>query len=226
MGDIHGAYRAMLQCFERAEFNLEKDRLICLGDVSDGWPDTKSCITHLRKVKRLIYILGNHDVWTLEWMITGNPDKMWLKQGGRATVESYGEKVPKAHIRFLQKSRLYYVTRKRLFVHAGIEPDIELDEQSESTLLWDRGMGNLALKSHLNKSREKFTSYSEVYIGHTPINYNEPIQGGEIWMMDTGAGWNGVLSMMDIDSKEVFTSDPVPALYPGVKGRYAELFEK
>jgi serine/threonine protein phosphatase 1 len=37
--------------------------------------------------------------------------------------------------------------------------------------------------------------------------------------MDTGAGWAGVLSMMDIHTKEVFTSDRVPELYPEVPGR-------
>jgi serine/threonine protein phosphatase 1 len=58
-----------------------------------------------------------------------------------------------------------------------------------------------------------------VYIGHTPIPYARPIQSSEIWMMDTGAGWSGVLSLMDIDSKEVYISDPVPHLYPGVNGR-------
>ena len=38
-------------------------------------------------------------------------------------------------------------------------------------------------------------------------------------MMDTGAGWSGVLSMMNVDTKEVFASDKVPFLYPGVEGR-------
>jgi serine/threonine protein phosphatase 1 len=37
--------------------------------------------------------------------------------------------------------------------------------------------------------------------------------------MDTGAGWSGVLSLMDVENKEVFTSDPVPSLYPGIAGR-------
>jgi serine/threonine protein phosphatase 1 len=38
-------------------------------------------------------------------------------------------------------------------------------------------------------------------------------------MMDTGAGWSGTLSMMNIETKEVFCSDPLPQLYPGIKGR-------
>jgi len=37
--------------------------------------------------------------------------------------------------------------------------------------------------------------------------------------MDTGAGWSGVLSMMNIDTKEIFTSDHVDTLYPGITGR-------
>jgi serine/threonine protein phosphatase 1 len=37
--------------------------------------------------------------------------------------------------------------------------------------------------------------------------------------MDTGAGWQGKLSMMNIDTKEIFQSDPVPDLYPKYRGR-------
>ena len=35
----------------------------------------------------------------------------------------------------------------------------------------------------------------------------------------TGAGWSGVLSLMNIDTKEVFTSDFVHDLYPEEVGR-------
>ena len=44
MGDIHGAYRALRQCLQRAQFDDENDHLICLGDVCDGWPETKAVI--------------------------------------------------------------------------------------------------------------------------------------------------------------------------------------
>jgi len=30
IGDIHGAYKAMMQCFERSKFNYEQDRLIVM----------------------------------------------------------------------------------------------------------------------------------------------------------------------------------------------------
>jgi serine/threonine protein phosphatase 1 len=44
VGDIHGSHRALLQVLERSGFNREEDRLITLGDICDGWPETKKCI--------------------------------------------------------------------------------------------------------------------------------------------------------------------------------------
>lgn len=44
IGDIHGAYDALLQCLERSEFDYESDRLICLGDICDRRPHVKECV--------------------------------------------------------------------------------------------------------------------------------------------------------------------------------------
>jgi serine/threonine protein phosphatase 1 len=219
LGDIHGAYRALKQCLERSAFDFEADTLIFLGDVADGWPETKQCMDELLKVKNLTFIFGNHDFWTLEWMKSGVADDIWYAQGGEATMKSYGNQIPKTHIALLDRSQLYFETDGRLFVHAGFEPTAPLSAQSMSTFLWDRALARTAMEFHSKGIDRKLTSYDEVYIGHTPIPYPHPIKACDIWFMDTGAGWSGVLSMMDIDTKEVFTSDPVPGLYPGVEGR-------
>src|SRR5690606_39704632 len=92
IGDIHGAHRALVQCLQRAGFDYNRDHLISLGDVCDGWPDTFECIEELMKIERLTYVLGNHDVWTLEWMQTRETDEVWLDQGGEAT------KIGRAHV--------------------------------------------------------------------------------------------------------------------------------
>jgi serine/threonine protein phosphatase 1 len=219
MGDIHGAYRALRQCLDRAGFDKANDTLIFLGDVSDGWPETRSCIDELLTVKNLICLQGNHDDWTLQWMKTGAAENIWLNQGGRATVQSYLNGVPDHHIHFLDQALPYYLLGETLFVHAGIDPLTPLETQTTDTFLWDRNMARIALDLHARNLDGKLTNYDEVYLGHTPIPYPQPIKSCEVWLMDTGAGWSGVLSMMDIQTKEVFTSDPVPMLYPGVEGR-------
>ncbi len=219
LGDIHGALRALRQCLERSKFDYATDHLICLGDVSDGWPETKGCIDELLRIKNLTYILGNHDWWTLEWMTSGKIEPIWFSQGGKATVDSYESGIPPQHIKFLSGALLYYVYQNKLFVHAGFDPSRPLDQQKEEILLWDRSLASLALNHYDLPPDGKLFTFDEVYVGHTPIPDPTPVMSLGIWLMDTGAGWSGVLSMMDVETKEMFISDPVPSLYPGVEGR-------
>lgn len=219
VGDIHGAYRALRQCLDRAPFDYAHDHLICLGDVSDGWPETKECIDELLKIKNLTYILGNHDHWTLLWMKTREINDGWLSQGGDATIRSYQSGVPQQHIQFLTDALPYFLLGNKLFVHAGIDPHRPLDQQGLEIFLWDRNLAISALDRYYRKVDEKLTGYNEVYIGHTPTSFGKPVNASDVWLMDTGAGWTGVLSLMDINSKEIVTSDPVPLLYPGETGR-------
>jgi len=221
-GDIHGASRALKQCLDRALFNNAEDRLICLGDICDGWPETNACFELLLEIKDLIYIIGNHDQWALEWAETGAKPDIWLRQGGQSTIESYGERMPASHYQLLKNAFYYYTLDDKLFVHGGIT-DAPLEEQGRDIFLWDRSLFQQALSLwHNGKKHEPLTDFREVYIGHTPLHrYNifHPIKAGGVWMMDTGAGWSGVLTLMDIHSKKYYQSDPVPYLYPGVKGR-------
>jgi serine/threonine protein phosphatase 1 len=219
IGDIHGAYRALRQCLQKAEFDYDADHLICLGDVADGWPETKAAIDDLLKIRNLTYILGNHDWWTLQWMQSGEIENAWYVQGGKATIESYAGNVPEAHIAFLSDAALYYVYENKLFVHAGISPLTPLEKQDRNTFLWDRTLASLAMDLYPYASEGKLSTYEEIYIGHTPIPFPHPIRSLGVWLMDTGAGWSGVLSMMDINTKKMFISDPIPELYPGVQGR-------
>ena len=105
IGDIHGAYKALLQCFKRCSFDYDNDRLIALGDVCDGWPEVRQSIDELLKVKNLIYIVGNHDLWALSWGLQGTKEDIWLGQGGKNTIVSYdGGPMPESHIKLLQQA--------------------------------------------------------------------------------------------------------------------------
>lgn len=220
LGDIHGAYRALIQCFERSGFDRDEDELICLGDVCDGWPETKRCIDELLRVKNLIYILGNHDTWLLKWMTTGTIENIWYVQGGEASIHSYvGKVIPQQHIELLENAVSYHVRDTKLFVHAGIDPSTRIERQSNDIFLWDRSLARKALNHYVKGEQMKLSSFDEIYVGHTPTTYGVPVKACEVWMMDTGAGWSGQLSIMDIATKEYFVSDAVPDLYPGIQGR-------
>ncbi|MHB0866258.1 MAG: metallophosphoesterase [Thermoleophilia bacterium] len=221
LGDIHGAYRALRQVFERSGFDAEKDRLIFLGDAVDGWSESPECVEELTRVKRLVYLLGNHDVWALDWLLYGFSPTVWEEQGGQATKDAYN-RLPWSekkgeHIEFLLKGRFKFLDEEnRLFVHGGIDPEVSLAGQSEADMIWDRMLFDLTAG---------VPDYREIFIGHT-LTLNEgtdkPLQYGEkdnIWRLDTGAGWHGRLTIMDVASHEYWQSDLVTELYPDEKGR-------
>ena len=80
-------------------------------------------------------------------------------------------------------------------------------------MMWDRQLVNEHLYDIIPEDK-----YKEIYLGHTSIyGWSQvPVCHSDIWYMDTGAGWEGVLSMMNVSSKKVFQSDVVAELYPEV----------
>lgn len=222
VGDIHGANKALKQCLERANFNIDTDTLISLGDVVDGWPESRECIETLLRIKNRIQVLGNHDKWFYEWAREPR-ELLWKSQGGEATFNSY---VPQSHIDFFRDSYAIYMDDEtsQLFVHGGLDTKLSIEEQKLETLIWDRSLANKAWMTAKHQKDYKYTEYKEIFIGHTPTStFGEdkvPLKVCNVWMMDTGAGWTGgKLSIMDVDTKEYWQSDVVDTLYPGVKAR-------
>lgn len=218
IGDIHGAYKALIQCFERSRFDYKKDRLIVMGDVCDGYPYVKECIDELLRIKHCDLVIGNHDMWVLDWALCGDKPEIWTSQGGSQTIASYDGSMPKAHIDFLKNGKLWIERDNQVFVHGGFNPDILLSSHSAEALVWDRRLLDMAWKMQAEGHKCKLGRYKEIFIGHTTTElYNtlEPIHACNIWNIDTGAGWSGKLTIMDADTKQYWQSDLSPDLYGG-----------
>jgi len=223
VGDIHGAYKALLQCFDRSGFDRKTDWLIVIGDVCDGYPEVQQCIDELLKVKHCDFVIGNHDMWALDWALRGDKPEIWTSQGGDRTIASYaGGPMPKAHIDFLKKGQLWIELKDQVFVHGGFNPDISLSSHSAQALVWDRTLLDMALKMQSTGRGCKFSRYEDIFVGHTTTElYHslEPIKACNVWDIDTGAGWSGKLTIMDVDTKEYWQSDLTPDLYGGTPDR-------
>ena len=238
IGDIHGAHKALLQCLERSNFDYQNDRLIALGDVCDGYPEVKQCIDELLKIKHCDYIIGNHDVWALDWATKGISEDLWLNQGGRNTIASYdGQSMPQTHIDFLKNAHLWIEFDKKLFVHGGIDPNKKIEQHNLNYLTWDRSLVESAWKKAHQNPKYNFSTYDEIFVGHTTTQWfarnkersiltpnerarlgTEPLFLCNVIMLDTGAGWSGKLTIMDVDTKEYWQSELTPTLY-GMEGR-------
>lgn len=235
IGDIHSALKALEQVLQRAKITTN-DTLIFLGDYVDGWSDAAETIEFLidfKKTHKCIFIKGNHDELCLEWLQEGLDNPIWLQHGGAATLASY-EKVSDEtidkHMEFYQNLENYHLdTENRLFLHAGFTNLKGVaHEFFPKIFYWDRTLWELATSMDQEMLKEdgrypkRLKNYKEIYIGHTPISKIDaalPKKAANVWNIDTGAAFKGPLSIMDIDTKEVWQSDPVFKLYPNEKGR-------
>ena len=235
VGDIHGGLKALKQVLAKAKVTPE-DHIIFLGDYVDGWsesPQVLDFLIMLQQKQQCIFIRGNHDDLLLNYLKTNSYSEEWFKHGGKSTVEGY-KKIDttkkQIHINFLEALESYHLdTENRLFIHAGFTNLKGVDfEYFKPLFYWDRTLWELALSfdqtiplnSELYPNRLKL--YKEIYIGHTPttkINQTVPINKSCIWNVDTGAAFNGPLTILDIESKKFWQSDALPSLYPNENGR-------
>lgn len=225
IGDIHGNLKGLEQCFQKSGFNPKEDTLVCLGDICDGYPQIREVFDKLLEIKNLIFILGNHDEWAREWFRNGWQEPIWTDQGGKSTLASYKhnrEKVPESHKKLLEDAYHIFMFdgENKLFVHGGIDVNQrKAEKQRPEVCLWDRSLIRSAWLNHFRKPDYQYAGYDEIYVGHTTTEmFHEqtvPLKLCNVWAMDTGAGWSGKLSLMDIDTKEYWQSDTGYELYPG-----------
>jgi len=234
-GDIHGGLKALIQLLERIDYS-ENDRFVFLGDYVDGWSESAQVIDFLidlSQKQECIFIRGNHDVWCHEWLKKDVINNIWFLHGGKSTIESYqniDQPTKKKHLEFFASMKDYFVDENNnLFIHAGFSsmhgPE---KEHYASNFSWDRTLWEMALtmdkriqKNSLSYPK-RLLLFNEIYIGHTPtLHYNIeiPMQGCNVWNIDTGAGFYGKLTGLDVETKAFWQSDAVQSFYPKEKGR-------
>jgi len=240
VGDIHGNFKGLVMALEDAGYEKEYDQLICIGDYVDGWSESCEVIDFLialekQAVHKPIFIRGNHDVWC-EDFLRGQVRRLWLDQGGTATRESYirntGHVDFDEHERFFRRLHNYYIDEEgRAFVHGGFTSRKGIGhEPYQSNYYWDRDFWSLM---HMIKqgakpigaNTKRYKKHKEIFIGHTStVKYGKmkPMRIKNVWNVDTGGGYEGRLSIMDIDSKEYWQAPLSRDLYPGEMHHYKQ----
>jgi len=199
----------------------------------------KECIDELLKIKKFTNLRGNHDEWSLQFYkkeMKQGPYGAWFEQGGEATLKSLGknpEDIDPKYLKFLEEGKLYHIIddNTKFFAHAGPpHVAIKLDLADDYHFLWPRDKIKHAFN---NKDKENGMlsdgRWEEIYVGHTPTigfgrEYDTPQKWQNFWAMDTGATYDGSLSIMDIDSKEYTQSTQCWLLYPEHRGRNKTTF--
>jgi diadenosine tetraphosphatase ApaH/serine/threonine PP2A family protein phosphatase len=224
VGDIHGRLDLLEELLAKIHDDIarrpaRKVLLIFVGDLIDRGPSSAQVVERLRTYRhpgvRAVFLLGNHEEVLLR-ILAGEAELItkWRWFGGTECLESYGvdkarlaelgddealevvrTAIPKEHKEFLESFDDSCRFGDYLFVHAGIRPGVEFDQQRQSDLRW---------------IREPFlfdeTDHGFVVVhGHT-IRPEVEMRPNRIGI-DTGAYRTGVLTALAIEGRDSWLLD-------------------
>lgn len=150
MSDIHGCYDEMMAAL--SHWDKENETLVVLGDLIDKGPDSLKVVQTLSVLKeehpdRVVILKGNHDESFANWLLDTPEDELgfYYMPSHDETIRSFygpddvakckrdSRKQRGKHIRhhffeelkFLARLPLVHETEHCIFVHAGINLNIE-----------------------------------------------------------------------------------------------------
>ena len=214
IGDVHGQiaqFEALRDAIDR-EIAAAPDlspTVILLGDLVDRGPDSAGVIASARAWgtrQKVSYIFGNHEEMFLRSFDEADVLRQFLRHGGRETLLSYGipkeayalatlpeiqqlarEAVPAEDIEFISSFEDMIAIGDYLFVHAGVAPDVPLEQQRTADLRW---------------IREPFLS-SDADHGHVIVHghtiSDQPVVKANRIGVDTGAYRTGRLTALVLE---------------------------
>jgi len=199
IGDIHGCLTALTTLARFAAWR-DDDVIVTLGDYVDRGPDSKGVLDWLIECStrhQLIPLRGNHEVMMLDARRDPRKQADWLFCGGDATLHAYAPPkgsasiadVPAAHWQFLEQTRPWCETDTDILVHASIDPDLPLDQQSDYDLYWQ--------KWH---EPRRHVSGKRVICGHSAQESGRPLNVGHSVGIDTWVYGTGWLTCLDVAS--------------------------
>ncbi len=197
VGDVHGCVLQLSNIL--LDDTITGDELIFLGDLFDRSPFLNGDKNVLEIVqlaqgspeefgfKKVTVLRGNHEDALMRAIEEGPESEiyeLWEYNGGNADFYALGD----TYIDWLKSLPVYAVRGDYLFVHAGVRPDVPLDEQEEQDMLW--------IRSEFHDVEDHGLPYTVVH-GHTPVDEIE-IANKRI-NLDTGSFFTGNLSYMEFE---------------------------
>lgn len=216
VGDIHGKLELFNQLLTEMQYKPHEDFLVLIGDLVDRGENSKGVVERAIELKQeapktVVILKGNHEVMMIGSMLRPNTEysEAWLKTGGLDCLKSYTDAegnvaIPEEHIEFLNNLPVWYEDDHAIYVHASLpkmtdgsflHPSFSPDS---SELMWGR-------------NRRFFSEYDGklVVFGHT-IAGQIFGEWGQVWQredliaVDTGAYMTGVLSAIELPSRQVY----------------------
>ncbi len=199
IGDIHGCETALAALLNQVKPE-PADRVVFLGDYIDRGPASRAVIERLLRVPQecqAVFLRGNHEVMILESREDPLKANLWMSYGGFEALASYGIEfrkdwaaaIPQQHWAFFESTIRFFETATHIFVHACLDPELDMNDQPDWFLFWE----------FLDRMRPH-KSGKRVICGHSPQRSGLIKDLGYAVCIDTGPAKGGWLTCLNIDS--------------------------
>jgi len=190
--------------------------LVFLGDYIDRGTESRGVVDYLLRDPLpgflTIRLMGNHEDAILAFLDGDSDGLDWLSFGGLETLLSYGvplrrlphtedavadlrlsllSALPREHLDFFRRGALRHTIGDYLFVHAGVRPNVPIDLQTPTDLMW--------IRDDFLRSRMPLPGHVVVH-GHTICDL--PQDRDHRINIDTGAFVSGRLTCLVLRGNE------------------------
>ena len=175
IGDVHGCYDELMELIEKIDNHSanQEAKMIFVGDYVDRGPNSKEVVDQVMRMQKSghVALMGNHEDMILDGDFTY----------AEATLRSFNAsfmELPDYVTDWMRTLPKYYEDDTIIVAHAGVNPGIPMNEQTDAFLLWYRYQQN-----HSAFMPKHF------YHGHTPKFDLEQAQ--DRTNVDTGCVYGG-----------------------------------
>ena len=226
VSDIHGQYAMLVALLDKLQLQ-PSDHIVFMGDYVDRGPKSKQVletVIAMQDQHRATLLMGNHEAIMLR-AFTATHTKPWHHWidvcGGVETLQSYNlrvedfntEQLPllhqlpsdhilRHHLQAIERMHYYKAFDDVIFVHAGVDPRLPIEETPIATLLWIR-----------DDFHKGYQGTKTIVFGHTPTyrlhqdKTNTTVYQGtnNIIGIDGGAVFGGQLHALDWTNKKIYS---------------------
>ncbi len=148
IGDIHGCNTALVSLLNKVQPTSE-DRVVFLGDYIDRGPSSRQVVETLLELNKscsTIFIRGNHEKMMLDArgsFLASNPSQSYcgldaLCSYGTNSDQDWVSRIPATHWEFFERTARFFETDTHIFVHACLDSELEVHDQPDWFLYWER----------------------------------------------------------------------------------------
>ncbi len=146
ISDIHGCAKSFRALVENVLKLRPEDELYLLGDYVDRGSDSRAVFDFIWELQEHNFqvkcLSGNHEVMLLNARDGGDELELWLANGGRATLKSFGAKnvedIPAKYLDYISSLDYFFEIDEYILVHAGINMGVEKPLEHYQDMLWLR----------------------------------------------------------------------------------------